>query len=80
MTDPKGGLSEQLRIFLGSYGIDPMYAVIIFVLILVWSYKGDIKNWEELQGWQKGIIGSIIAGAVILTLINGLRLLGVIVL
>lgn len=78
MPDPKGGLADRIRIFLQDLGIDPGYAVTIFVLLIVLSYRKDFKNWEQLESWRKGIIGSAVFAAVVLTLISVLRLLGVI--
>ena len=53
MSDPKGGLADRIRIFLQDLGIDPGYAVTIFVLLIVLSYRKDFKNWEQLESWRK---------------------------
>lgn len=78
MQDSKEGLAERLRIFLESHGIDPMYAGTVFVVLIVWSYRKDLKRWDEIEGWQKAIIGSAVLAAIVFSIISLLRLAGII--
>jgi hypothetical protein len=78
MENPKDTLARKIRIFLESNGIDPMYAVTIFGILIAISYRKDIKNWEQLLGWQKLQIIFTISGAIIFSIISLLRLTGLI--
>ena len=78
MENPKDSLAREIRIFLQENGIDPIYAVTLFGLLIVLSYRKDIQNWDELAGWRKSIIGSTIFGVSILTIISVLKIIGLI--
>lgn len=78
MEDYRDNFARRIRLILEDYRIDPGYVVTIFVLLIVLSYRKDIKNWEQLESWRKGIIGSSIFAAMILTFISLLRLMGLI--
>lgn len=80
MENPKDSLAREIRLFLEQNGIDPFYAVTVFGLLIVLSYRKDIQDWDELAGWRKSIIASTIFGVCILCIISILRLAGVIVL
>ena len=69
-------LAKKVRIFLEEKGIDPLYAVTIFSILIVISYWRNIKNWEKTPGWTKGLIRSTIFGTCILVIASILQLLG----
>jgi hypothetical protein len=74
----KDELASEIRVFLQEHGIDPLYFVTILGIVIMISYKNQIKEWDEQLGWQKGIILSTAFGTAILVLISFLRLIGVI--
>jgi hypothetical protein len=78
VNDPKENLAKRIVEFLDQYGIDTFYAVTALAIILVISYRKDIKKWDKLEGWRKSIIGSTIFAAVIFSIISLLRLTGII--
>ena len=72
----KEKIAKQLMEFFKEHGIDPFYAVTIFMIILSVSYWKDIQDWDRKAGWQKGIISTTVVGAVIFSLMSLLRFLG----
>jgi|AntRauMFilla1563_2_1112583.scaffolds.fasta_scaffold01350_5 hypothetical protein len=80
MENPKDALAREITIYLQKNGIDPIYAGTLFSILIVFSYKNDIKNWDKLKGWQKGIIKSTIFGTIVMIVISILRLTGLITL
>lgn len=78
MENPKDTLAQEIRVFLEDHGIDPIYAVTIVTILITLSYRKDIKEWKELQGWRKLIIITTIIGAGFFSLISLLRLTGLI--
>jgi hypothetical protein len=74
----KDNLASEIRIFLESHGIDPIYASTIFVVLISISYRKQIRNWDEQLGWQKLLIVTTVTGAVIFLMISLLRFLSII--
>ena len=74
----KDNLAREIRVFLESHGIDPIYASTIFVLLISISYRKQIRNWDEQPGWQKLLIVTTITATVLFVFISLLRLLKII--
>lgn len=77
MPDFREHFVHKIRSILDGYGIDPFYAVTIFAIAIAISYRKELKDWENIQSWRKGIILMTIAGAVIFTIMSLLRLAGI---
>ncbi len=78
MENPKDKLAEWLGEVFDQYGIDSLYAVTVFTILIAISYRKDIQNWKELEGWRKGIIMSTFFAAIVFSIFSLLRLTGVI--
>ncbi len=78
MNEYKESLGRKIVDTLQDMGIDPFYGITVLMLILAFSYRKDIQNWKELEGWRKGIIISTFYAAVIVSIISLLRLTGII--
>ena len=78
MNDPKENLARRIGEFLDQYGIDSVYASTIFVILIALSYRKDLKKWDKLEGWRKGIILSAFLTAFVFSIISLLKLLGAI--
>lgn len=78
MDDYRDSFARKIRILLEDYGIDPLYAVTVITVLIALSYRKELKEWDKIQGWRKGIVISTFFGASVLVLISLLRLVGVI--
>ena len=78
MDDYRDTFARKIRILLEDYGIDPLYAVTVICVLIAFSYRKELKEWDQIQGWRKGIVISTFFGAAVLALISLLRLLGII--
>lgn len=78
MNEYKESLGRKLVDFLRDIGIDPLYGLTILAWIIVVSYRNDIKRWEELPSWHRGLIVSAFFGATVFTIFSFLRLIGII--
>ena len=72
----KEDLADNITDFLESKGIDPLYAVTFLAIIVLISYKNQIKNWDDQEDWVKHLIIATAFGTVILVLFNFLRIIG----
>ncbi len=76
MFDPKDDYANDIRKFLEEIGLDPLYTLTIVVDLIALSYIKDLKRWEKIEDWEKGIVISTFLGAVTFTLASLLRLIG----
>ena len=69
-------LAKNVRMFLEEKGIDPVYVVTIFCILIILSYWKDFRHWDKTPNWKKGIIKSTVFGTVITLIASILRLMG----
>ena len=74
----RDALTERIRIFLEDSGIDAMHTATVLCILILLSYRNDIKNWEGLPGWNKGLVLSCAFATIVLGTISLLRIVGVI--
>lgn len=74
IENPKDVLAQKLLIFLEKNGLDPLYTVTVFTLIIAATYRNDIKNWNKLEGWRKLQIIATVIAALMFSLISFLRI------
>jgi len=68
---------DNLRIFLQSHGINPLYVATIVMIVLSISYKKDLKNWKNVELSRKWFISSILTATVLCVLVCILSLFGI---
>ena len=78
MNEYKESLGRNIVDFLRDIGIDPVYGITILMLVVVISYRKDIKKWDELPFWHKGLIVSAFFAAIVASTFSLLQLIGVI--
>jgi|GEM_PF-1635868 hypothetical protein len=74
----KEKLALKLNDFFINLGINPIYGVTVLSLIILLSYKKDMKRWEELSKLEKAQIASVAFAAAVLTIFSLLGLTGLI--
>ena len=47
IENPKDVLAQKLVIFLEKNGLDPLYTITVFTLIIAATYRNDIENWNK---------------------------------
>jgi len=73
----EGWLSRIIQEFLEKHGIDPGYACTVVSILIALSYRNHFKNWDEIEGWRKGLAGTAVLGAIVFSIVSLLRLVGV---
>ena len=74
IENPKDVLAQKLLIFLEKNGLDPLYTITVFTLIIAATYRNYIKNWNKLEGWRKGQIIATVIAAAMFSIISFLRI------
>ena len=74
IENPKDVLAQKLLIFLEKNGLDPLYTITVFTLIIAATYRNYIKNWNKLEGWRKLQIIATVIAALMFSLISFLRI------
>ena len=74
----KDFIVRRVRIFLEETGIEPLYFATVVCILIVVSYWYQFKNWNNIEGWRKGLAVSSLFAAITLTIISLLRILGMI--
>lgn len=70
-------LSSYISDLLDNWGLDPLYAMMIIVnVIMIITWK-EIKNWRIAPLWEKIYEGTILFAVVFMNLFCLLRLIGV---
>ena len=73
----KEGIAERVIWILEWIGIDPLYAVTIFVILIAFSYRKDFERWKKIPFWEKGIIVSTYIGAFVFSIMSLLQIFGI---
>ena len=77
MNESRRELGHRIVEFLENHGLDPMYTLTVIAVLVALSYSKQIKHWEELEDWRKGLVASAVFAAVVFSLISLLRLVGI---
>jgi len=78
MNDLKEKLAGNIVDFFETYGINPIYAVTIFSVLIVIGYRKEISDWENISDSQKMLVGSAVFGTGIMIIVSLLTLVGII--
>lgn len=78
MKDPRDDIVNKMITFLEKKGIDPLHMFTLLALILALSYYKELRNWEEIEDWRKGLIMGTIFCASLMLIVSILRLLAII--
>lgn len=78
MYNPIDELAHDIRIYLESYGIKPVYFATIVGWLVLFSYHKEIKNWDKLHIWKKRHIKATIFSVIVVSAFCLLQLTGVI--
>ena len=74
----KDYLSNLLSDVFESLGLHAIFGVTLLGMLILLSYRKDIKQWRALRLWHKTIILSTFLGTIIFTIISILIILGLI--
>jgi len=78
MFDFRRKIAHSLRIFFEERGIEPIHAVTVLFILVLFSYRNDLKNWESTSSHTQGMIILGMIAATLLMILSVLMLLGVI--
>ena len=78
MQISKDKLADKILSILQAHGINPIYFVTVWGIIISLSYYKKLKNWENVESWRKWIIVTTLIGTAFLSIISILDLLGII--
>ena len=74
----RDSIINKFRLLLENLGINPLYFATIVCIIVTISYRKQFQNWENIEGWRKGLASSALFASITMTIFSLLKLFGII--
>ncbi len=74
----KDELAKNINKFFLRHGMDPIYASTVVCILFTLSYWNEFKNWDNIEGWRRGLAGSALFASITFSIISFLKLVGLI--